>query len=345
MDNPSVTVERRWGERRHVLQLALLAGIVFLLIPHWVGAEHVLTALGAADPGFLALAVCAEITRYLASANSTRWLARLFERRVPLGALVQAFFAGAAANRAVSTGGAPGMLVRLLCLRRFGVTTGSVAAIFLIENINGLIVGVPTLFIGVVLFAAARADMPVSLNAVWLGGGVVVAIALVYLSTRRTWVEHAALWCARWLERATRHVLHRSLFQPERVLKWIGDFYAGMSLAARNPVPAALSLVMNFVRHFAGLVALYCAFRAVGSPIALDILIIVYTSASFITTLSAAPGEVAIMGSGIALLATTTGIPAAVAVTALLISRALAFWLPLPVGYAALWNLIRQGHL
>jgi len=345
MDNPSLAVERRWVERRHVIQLGILAGVVFLLIPQLVGVEQVLSALRSANPGFLVLAVLAEITRYLASANSTRLLARLFDRRVSFRALVQAFFAGAAANRTVSTGGAPGMLVRLLCLRRFGVTTGSVAAIFLIENINGLIVGVPTLLIGIALFAAARADMPVSLNAVWLGGGVISALALVYLSTRRTWVERAALWCARGLDRATRRVLHRSLFHPERVLKWIGDFYDGVSLAAHNPLPAALSLVMNFVRHFAGLVALYCAFRAVGTPIELDILIIVYTSASFLTTLSAAPGEVAIMGSGIALLATTTGIPAAVAVTALLISRALAFWLPLPVGYAALWNLIRQGYL
>ncbi|MBI5304613.1 MAG: flippase-like domain-containing protein [Chloroflexi bacterium] len=346
MDNPSITVRRHWVERRHWIQLGIVAVIVFLLVPHLVGVDRVLAALRHANPGFIALAIGAEVLRYVASANSTRALARMFERHVPLSPLVQAFFAGAAANRMVSTGGAPGMLVRLLCLRRHGVTTGSVAAIFLIENINGLIVGVPTLLVGIALFASTRAALPLEryIGALPIGG-ILLVVVLLYLYTRRTWVERVALWCARGLDHLARRVLHRAVFHPERVLKWIGDFYDGMTLAVRYPLPATISLAMNVVRNFAGLLALYSAFRAVDATIGWDVLILVYTSASFLTTLSAAPGEVAIMGSGIVLLAATAGMPQAIAMTALLISRALAFWLPLPIGYAALWNLIRQGHI
>ncbi len=345
MDHQNVVLERRWIERRQLVQLGILAAIVFLLIPNFVGAEQIVEALRRANPVFIALAIVAEVARYLASAYSTRVLTHMFDRCVPWFALVQAFFASAAANRTVSTGGAPGMLVRLLCLRRFGVTTGSVVSIFLIENINGLIVGVPTLIVGIILFASTRIALPIENYLATLPLVVIALVATVYLFTRRNWIEHAALWCARGLDRLARRVFHHSLFHPERVLKWIGDFYTGMSLAIRHPVPALISLGANLVRNTAGLVALYCVFLAVDAPISLDILIIVYTSASFLTTLSAGPGEVAIMGSGIALLASATGIPQATAVTALLLSRAIAFWLPLPVGYAALWNLIRRKHI
>jgi uncharacterized protein (TIRG00374 family) len=346
MDNQVVSERRQWIERRHVIQLILVAAIVFLLIPHFVGADRIVDALRHANLGFVVIAIFAEVIRYFASAASTRALARMFQRDVPLSSLVQAFFAGAATNRTFSTGGAPGMLVRLLCLRHYGVATGSVAALFLIENINGFAISIPTLIIGIVLFVTKRANLPSELNLNVLPiSGVAIVAALAYLYTRRTWVERTALFTARAINRLARLVLRRSVFHSERVLVWVGDFYTGMSLAARNPAPVALSLLMNFVRNTSGLFALYFTFMAVGAPLSFDILILVYTAASFLTTVSAAPGEVAIMGSGMLLLSHAAGVPQAIAVTAMLISRGLAFWLPLPIGYAALWNLMRRGEL
>jgi uncharacterized protein (TIRG00374 family) len=332
-------------EHRTVLQIIVLGAIVFLLIPHLVGADRVLDALRRANPTFIALAALAEIARYIASAASTRALARMFQRVVPMSPLVQAFFGGAAANRTFSTGGAPGMLVRLLCLKRYGVNTGGVAALFLIENINGLVIGIPILLIGIALIASAHLALPFDLqwgSSIVLG---VIALVCIYLYTRRDWVKRIALWLGRGLDRVAQKIIHRPVFARERVLKWVNDFYFGMSAARAAPLLVGISLLMNFARYAAGMIALFLVFRAVNCEIAPDILILIYTSASFLTTLSAAPGEVAIMGSGIAILSLATGIPQEIAVTALLLSRGLAFWLPLPVGYVALWNMVRQGHL
>jgi uncharacterized protein (TIRG00374 family) len=334
-------------EHRTLLQLGVVAVVVFLLIPHFVGFERVLRALRHANLTFIAFALVAEIVRYLASAESTRVLARMHKRDVPLSPLVQAFFGGAAANRTISTGGAPGMLVRLLCLKRYGVTTGGVMAIFLIENINGLLVSVPALVFGIYILMSSHAASRFVINverALPLGA-ITVTVVCIYIYTRRDWVERVALLFGRAANRIARRVLHRAPFAPERVLKWINDFYAGVSDAQRSPIPLVISLAMNVVRYSAGMVSLYFTFLAVGFTPAPDIMVLMYTSMSFLTTLSAAPGEVAIMGSGMAILSLVSGVPQEIAVTALLLSRALAFWLPLPIGYAALWNMVRYGHL
>jgi uncharacterized protein (TIRG00374 family) len=75
------------------------------------------------------------------------------------------------------------------------------------------------------------------------------------------------------------------------------------------------------------------------------ILILLYTSASVISTISAVPGEFAIMGASWAVLTLSFGVPKDIAIMAMLLSRTVAFWLPLPIGAAAFWNLRRQNYL
>jgi len=90
---------------------------------------------------------------------------------------------------------------------------------------------------------------------------------------------------------------------------------------------------------------LYFAFLALGWSISPAILMLAYTSANILTTTSAAPGEVVILGSGLALFSVALGVPREIALAGLLLWRALAFWLPILVGYAALWNLGRRRYL
>jgi uncharacterized protein (TIRG00374 family) len=74
-------------------------------------------------------------------------------------------------------------------------------------------------------------------------------------------------------------------------------------------------------------------------------LIVIFTAVSLMSSVSAVPGEVAIMGSSMALLSLAFGVPADVALLALLLSRTIAFWLPIPVGVAAFWHLRRSHFL
>jgi uncharacterized protein (TIRG00374 family) len=125
----------------------------------------------------------------------------------------------------------------------------------------------------------------------------------------------------------------------------LDDFYLGISAARRRPYFVAVSLGMNVLRYVGGCVALYFSFLAIDQAIAPGVLILLYTTTSLLSSTSAVLGEVAIMGTGLAVLSYSLGLAPDVAVVALILSRTLSFWMPLPMGFLSLFLLRRQHHL
>ncbi len=333
-------------DRRQILWLLVLGIAVFLFVPKLIGFRHVLALLQVAQPIYLVLALVAETLRYFVSAGSTLVLARVFAVDVPLGSMVEAFFGGAAANRTFSTGGAPGMLIRLDYLAHRGVTVGAVAAIFVIEDLIGLVVGGVTLVIGIVTLTNALPPGTLIRDfamASTLGTPALVVLGW-YIYRHRAWVERGVHAAARALQRPVEWLMGRPLLDPPRVQRALNDFYTGMSMARRAPLNVVAALAFNVIRYIAGAAALYFAFHSLDWTISPGALILIFTSVSLLSSVSAVPGEMAIMGSSFALLSLAFGVPGDIALLALLLSRAIAFWLPIPVGYAALWRL-RHKHL
>ncbi len=334
-----VAAHRQW------LYLAFLAAAVFFLFPHLIGFPRALRVLGSAQPAFLALALGAESVRYLASAASTRVLGRLFGQIVPFEPLVEAFFAGAAANRTFSTAGAPGMVVRCFFLTGRGLSTGQVAAIYLIEDIAGLVIGGAVFLLGAHTLAAAPSTTTATLLIAFPAGSALLAVAAILLYRRRALVERVVHGVARAIDEMVRWLLGRPVYDPQSTQRAIDQFYAGMSIARRSPLLVCLSFLFNVSRYLAGIVAVYCSFLGLGWAISPGALVLIYTSASVLSTLSAVPGELAILGSSWAILSLSFGLPRETAAMALILSRTIAFWLPIPVGYLAFWNLRRQRYL
>jgi uncharacterized protein (TIRG00374 family) len=337
---------RRWIDRRHLLYMAILAVAIFLLLPRLIGFDRVLRVLRAAEPTFLALALAAESVRYLMSAASTRVLARLFGRGVPFFPMVEAFFAGAALNRTFSTGGAPGMIVRFIFLAKQGVSAGGVAAIFLIEDVIGLAIGSIAFLVGVATLTTAQADGLVAKLAIgFMLGSLLLVLGGFYILRNHAGFERIVHALARSADAITRKLFRRTLYQSDRVQRTLDDFYAGLEAARRAPHLVAASFLYNAIRYAAGALTLYFTLHALDQAIAPGVLILFYTTASVLSTASAVPGEVAIMGTGFAILFLSLGIPREVALLALILARALAFWLPLAVGYAMLWDMRRRHYL
>lgn len=340
-------ISTKTADRRQWLYLALLAAAVFFLFPQVIGFPHAIRILRNAQPLFLALALFAETSRYLTSAASTYVLARLFRRTVPFEPLTEAFFAGSALNRAFSTAGAPGMVVRYLFLLRNQVSSGNVAVIYVIEDMAGLVIGGLIFLIGVVALAAAPSTTTFMLILA-IGfpiGSLSLALAALALYRRRAWVERSIHWLARGFDSLARWLINRPVYERDRVQEAIDQFYAGMTTARRAPSYALASFGFNLLRYAAGIAAVYFSFHALGWTISPGLLILFYTSASVLSAISAVPGELAILGGSWAILTLSFGVPKEIAIMALLISRTIAFWLPLPVGFLALWNLRRQRYL
>lgn len=332
--------------RRQIISLAILAIGIFLFIPRIIGFDHVVKLLRDAQPVYLVIALIAETTRYFSSAGSTMALARLFDCDVPFIPMTEAFFAGSALNRVFSTGGAPGMLVRLVFLLKHRVTAGSVAAIFLIEDIIGLVIGGIVFIVGIATLASNGSDN--FLNNLVLGfliGTVPLALVCVYIIRNRPGVERIIHGLARLTDVILKRLFHRSPYTYERVEHSIDDFYLGLTAARNQPHLVAVSFGMNVLRYVGGSAALYFSFLSLHQTIAPSVLILLYTTTSLLTTTSAILGEVAIMGTGFAVLALSLGITPDVAILAMILSRATAFWMPLPIGFLALFDLRRRHHL
>ncbi len=335
------------AEHRRWIYL-LLAGIgIFILFPQLVGFNRTIQLLARADSTFLALALITEALRYVFSAGTTRVLARLFHRTIPIEPLTEAFFAGAAANRTFSTGGAPGMLIRLLFLAHQEVTAGAVAVIFLIEDVAGFTVGGLIFLAGAVTLVTAHRSEQFIVNVavICTAGSVALVLAAIAVSRQRPWVERGVHALARVVNRFLAWLNGRPPYTRDQVQRGLDDFYAGVALARHAPKVITFVFGLNLLRTVAGMAALYFAFLAIGWAINPAVLILLYTSVSVLSTVSALPGELAIMGGSWAILTLSFGVPRDIAMTALLLSRSIAFWLPIPIGYAALWNLRRLHYL
>ncbi len=334
-------------ERKHILYLALFAVGFFLLVPQAIGFQRALELVRRADARYLALALVAETLRYVASAGSSVILARLFARRVPLAAMTEAFFAGGALNRTFSTGGAPGMIVRLLFFIKQGLTAGQVVVVFMIENVAGFLVAMPIILLGVAALLFARTLNGFASQVAWtfaLGSALILLVAAwVYYNHPR--VERAVLWAALGWDALFRRFLKRPLVSLRQAKRALDDFYTGLELARQFPLYAAGALLMNLLRNTAGYLALYFAFLSLGADVSLPALILFYTSGSILSTVSAVPGEMLLVGTGMLILSLSFGVPSDLALIAILLSRTVTFWLPLPVGYAALWHLHREKRV
>ncbi len=333
-------------EWRHLIYLALLAVAVFLLLPHLVRFDRLVKLLLTAHPQYIVIALTTETFRYVFSAGSTIALARLFDRRVPLMPMTEAFFAGAALNRIFSTGGAPGMIVRLIFLIKQGLHVGSVAAIYMIEDIIGLGIGMIVFLLGIgTLTGAQNTRAIVELALGLLAGSALLGLVVIYVLRQKILVRRLVHGVAYWSNRFTERLFRRTVYHREQVERTLDDFYLGMHQARLRPQYVAASLLFNLLRYAAGGATLFFCFYALGDTISPGVLIMLYTTASVLSTTSAMLGEVAIMGTGFIVLFGLLGLTPEAAILATVLSRALAFWLPLPVGLLALWHLRRRNQL
>ena len=92
------------------------------------------------------------------------------------------------------------------------------------------------------------------------------------------------------INRPLEWLFGRPILTPLNVQRALDDFYAGMSIARRSPLNVAASLVFNIIRYLAGAAALYFSFHAMEWTISPGALILIFTTVSFMSSVSAVPG-------------------------------------------------------
>ncbi len=330
-------------QNRHWIFILLVVGLgITLLLTVTAGTGQTLALLANANPLFVSMVAVFQGLRYVAMTISTRTVAQIVGMPVPWGLMFQVTVAASAANRTF-VGGAAGLVVRGAFFLKRGLHAGSFAGLEGIEDVVSL-AAIAIMFVSGVAIVAASGnggELRWDVLGLFAGGAIVLTAVVVLFLRHRDWVDRTAIRLTRGLNRLAGFGRKRRLTQ-ERTLGAVEDFYRSLALASQDPVRVLIAFLCAFGRLACDWVALYFAFRAIGYEVPLGTVLLIFVVSSSVATIAAVPGQIGVYESSLALMSTAVGIPAPVAVSATILYRLIAFWLPIPFGFAFAWNLERR---
>jgi uncharacterized membrane protein YbhN (UPF0104 family) len=313
-DAPPVRLER--VRPRTVLTLiGSLAAAYFLLGE--LGRVSLLSTLRSADWRWTALALALSALTYVGAAWS---LSGYVPDRLRFGPTVLAQLAGSFVTL-VTPAAVGGAALNIRYLQRRRIPAAVAAASVGLSQVVAFTLHILLL----VVFAAITGSQDHSLQPpTWvyfvIAGLVIIVLVVVAIPAGRRLLR------AR-LSPVLGQVLPRLLAvvqQPRKLAEGIGG---------------ALLLTAAYI------LCLDACIRALGGSVALASTAVVYLTGSALGSAVPTPGGLGAVEAALSAGLTAAGLPGATAVSAVLLFRALTFWLPVPVGWGALNFLEHRGYL
>ncbi len=301
-----------------------MAGVsLYLFLPSLIAVFSSWRSLTHLDWYFAVLVFACEIASFV-------WLWQL--DRIALHTrlwfpVVAAQLSGNAVGRIVPGGGATATAFTVSMLRRAGVDPGEAAAAF--GASAGLqlatTLALPVLALPAIIFGA-----PVSHSlaiAAYLGIGVLVVLiaagAAAFLTDAPLELAGRAIqWLLNATVRRRRHVTglpEELLGDRDFVRTTLGERWKGAVVAA------ALNTGFDYL-------ALLCALRAVGADPRPSLVLLAYTTGELLALIPFTPGGLGFVEAGLVGTLTLAGVSGRAALSATLLYRLAAFWLPIPAG-------------
>jgi uncharacterized membrane protein YbhN (UPF0104 family) len=305
----------RW---RTVATAIALTVAAYLLVGE-ISGVNVLGTLGAANPGWLALAVAGSALTYLGAAIG---IAAFIPQHLSIwrGFLVQlsTAFVGVAMPPTVGH-----VAVNARYLHRQKVDEGTIAAAVTVSQLVNIVTTVLLLIVLGVLTGSGLSKFKIA-----PGGDVLIGVAVI-----------AVILIAVLAVPLTRKKVTSAVWPH---LRQIGP---RLLEAVSNPLRLAIAVGANLLLTTAYAVALIAALRSVGAHPAILAAVVVFLAGNAVGAATPTPGGLggveAVMAAGL----TAIGIPAHEAIPAVLLFRMATFWLPIPVGWACFQVLQRRGVL
>jgi uncharacterized membrane protein YbhN (UPF0104 family) len=302
-------------ELRIVGTVAVLGVGVYLVVARRGSIEHSLSRLGRAQPGWIAVAVTAELVSLVCYAALVRVLLQLGAVTVPFRALFSLTVIGIAMINSIPGGSAISTVYWYEQLRRYSVQRSVAVFALLVSSVLGIVTLVLLSACGLAVGGngfGSQARYPVL--------AVAAAIVIAAVLGRRRFVP-AALWSVRHLSGPDT--------PPEQLI------------AANHLV---LLLVLGFLNWLFDAVVLFAALAAMGQTIPVRGVVVAYTLGQLVSAIPILPGGggtiEATMSAGL-VLAGGTG---AAVIAAVLLYRVVSAWALVPVGWG-LWRTMPNAHL
>jgi uncharacterized membrane protein YbhN (UPF0104 family) len=312
--------------RRAAVPAALAAAVVLALVvaggPLQAFADALRRALDA-DPRWVAAGAAFELLSF-GGYIVLLWL-------VGFGASAQITLGGAAATRLLPTGGVGGAALTLWALRRTGLGTRGATRMLLAFLVVLYSVFLASIAVagGAIALGLVPADGPLALSAIPAAAATLAIVGALSLASRSR------------ARAATPATAAPASSRFGRVRAALRDTPEALGLAVRD----ALALVRSADPRLLGAIAwwgfdggvLWAMLHAFGAPPALAVVVLAYFVGQVANTIPV-PGAVSGGMVGVLL---AFGVQADLAVASVLAYRAIAIWLPAPIGLAALGGLRR----
>ena len=302
--------------------LLLVGGIVFFIVRQrgeLLGLER---ELRTAQPGWLILALCAQLTIVLLMGFQQKLVYLLLGQRLPYRMILPLFLRRQMIGIVVPGGAPLSLAVQVRRLADFGVPTSL-----------GLFGELFSASVGTISFVSLL--LPVAVALMLTGGAntatIIATVVLVILCTVMLILFTLALrkpgppaWLVRWL--------------PSRVQVALGE-----ARAQHVSLPKALPIFANaFVIDLLGVLVLFFSIRSIHFDLTLLDVLVGYTVGSAFLFITPIFGGLGIVELSMATALTARGLPVAAALGGVLVYRAFELWLPLGLGVAC-EPLVRRG--
>lgn len=299
---------------RIVGTVAVSAVAVYLILGRRGSIEHSLSRLASARPGWIAVALVAELASLVCYAALVGVLLRLGAVRVPFRALFSLTVIGIAMINSLPGGQAISTVYWYQQLRRYSVERSVAAFVLLVASLVGIATLVLLTACGLAAGAhgfASQARLPVLV--------VAACIVIVAVVARKRFVP-GALW-------AVRHL-------------------GGPEASPEQPAGAdhlVLLLALGFLNWLFDAAVLFAALAAMGQTVPFRGVVVAYTLGQLVSAIPILPGGggtiEATMAAGL-ILAGDTG---AAAIAAVILYRIVSAWGLVPLGWG-LWRTMPNAH-
>jgi uncharacterized protein (TIRG00374 family) len=338
-ENGGHPVELPIFTRRRMIQtgvvvVALLVGIYFLF-PRLVGLENALDKLGDADPLWITVAVCFNVLAFATYIALFKAVVGGEALRLKWSETYEINVAGLAATRLFSAGGAGGIALTYWALRKAGMNRHDVARrMVAFLTLQYAFYPLALILFGVLLRTGVlNGKASVELTIVPAGvAGVLLALGLLL-----------ALIPPDLGERINRHVHgERGQAIAASIAKVPATFAEGFRFAISlfaHPSRGGLAVIGAAGFWAANVGILWASFHAFGVHVPLAVVVQGFFLGMVANLIPFAPAGVGAVDAGMIGAFVLFGIPEDTVFPAILVYRLVAFWMPIPFGAVAFFQL------
>ncbi len=318
-----------------VVIVVLLTVAIYVFVPKVVGLQGAIGQIEDGDPVWIAIAIAFNVVAFAAYVALFRGVVGERVLKLEWRESYQITMAGLAATRLFSAGGAGGILLTYWALRKAGMERRQSAC----RMVAFLVVLYAVYMLALVIFGVllragvlpGEAPLSVTVIPAALAGAVILIVLLIALLPQDLERRIERVTSDNWLGR----LAHRLATAPATLASGTRTAIAFI----RHPSSGALAIMGAIGFWAANIGILWASFQAFDVSVPFGVIVMGFFVGMVANLFPLAPGGVGAVDAGMIGAFALFGLPGSTVFVAVLTYRVIAFWLPIPPGIIAFFQL------